>query len=155
MSATTQQQLDRAFVEDWGQRFGDAWNDHDPDAILALCTDDVVWNDAALPGPVQGHQALRDFATATFATFPDFRVEETADGVFLSPIEPLALCPYRMSGTMLGDWGGSGPSKASFAVNGIDQWTFRGELLCHYVTYYDHADMVRQLASGPAAGAAS
>ena len=36
-------------------------------------------------------------------------------------------------------------NQASFRVNGIDQWTFRDELLCHYVTYYDHAEMVRQL----------
>jgi ketosteroid isomerase-like protein len=139
-------QLDSSFLEEWGRRFGDAWNDHDPDAVVSLCTEDVVWNDAALPnGPAHGRQAVRDFAAFTFASFPDFHVEET-DTVYISPIEPLALCPYRMTGTSSGSReAGIAPGQASFSLNGIDQWTFRGELLCHYVTYYDYAEMIRQL----------
>ncbi len=147
MNATTtaNPQLDPAFVEEWGTRFGDAWNNHDPEAIASMCTEDVVWNDAALPGGAHGRKAVSDFAAFTFATFPDFRLEGT-DELYVSPIEPLALCPYRMSGTLAASKeAGSAPGKAGFALNGIDQWTFRGELLCHYVTYYDHADMVRQL----------
>lgn len=143
---TANPQLDPAFVEEWGTRFAAAWNDHDPDALLPLCTEDVVWSDVALPdGTAHGHQALRDFAAFTFAAFPDFRVEET-DRLYISSIEPLVLCPYRMSGTMAGSReAGIAPGQASFALNGIDQWAFRGELICRYVTYYDHADMVRQL----------
>lgn len=81
----------------------------------------------------------------TFAAFPDFHVEKT-DKLYISPIEPLVLCPYRMSGTMAGSReAGITPGQASFALNGIDQWTFRGDLLRHYVTYYDHAEMVSQL----------
>lgn len=141
--STANQQLDPTFVEAWGARFRDAWNDHGPEAIVALCTEDIVWNDAALPGPAHGRQKVLDFAEFTFSTFPDFRVEVT-DALYISPIEPLALCPYRMSGTMPGA-PTSTTTEASFRVNGIDQWTFRDELLCHYVTYYDYAEMIRQL----------
>jgi hypothetical protein len=49
----------------------------------------------------------------------------------------------------------STPTEANFRVNGIDQWTFRDELLCHYVTYYDHAEMVRQLGTPPVADSTS
>jgi SnoaL-like domain len=151
-TATAISQLDPAFAEEWGTRFAEAWNDHEPEAIAVMCTEDVVWNDAALPAPAHGRQAVRDFAAFTFDTFPDFRLEGT-DGLYISPIEPLVLCPYRMSGTLLVASGdvGSASSESSFAINGIDQWTFRGELLCHYVTYYDNADMVRQLGAASAA----
>ncbi len=70
--------------------------------------------------------------------------------------QPLALCPYRMSGTMLAAAAASStPDGPSFRVNGIDQWTFRDELFCHYVTYYNHAEMVRQLGVPTAPGRSS
>jgi hypothetical protein len=145
-TATWGAQLDPAFVEEWGRRFGDAWNDHDPEAIVDLCTEDVAWNDAAMPGPASGHQALRDFANFTFTAFPDFHVVETAECLFISPLEPLVLVPYRMTGSRRGaEEPGAGGDIARFSVSGIDQWSFRGEKLCHYVTYYDKAEMTRQL----------
>jgi hypothetical protein len=42
-------QLDQPFLEDWGERFAAAWNSHDPDAVVALCTDDVLWSDPGVP----------------------------------------------------------------------------------------------------------
>lgn len=145
-NATWGAQLDPAFVEGWGRRFGDAWNDHDPEAIAALCTEDVVWNDAALPGPASGHDGVRDFARFTFDLFPDFHVVETAECLYMSPAEPTVLVPYRMTGSRRGvDEPGEGGGVARFSVSGIDQWTFRGELLCRYSTYYDKTEMVRQL----------
>lgn len=139
-------QLDPDFVVDWGRRFGDAWNDHDPDAIAALCHEDVVWNDVAMPGPAHGHEGVREFAAFTFAAFPDFQVVETADSLFVSPLEPRALVPYRMTGSRRGVEG-EGDGAARFSVPGIDEWTFRGERICHYTTYYDKDEMIRQLAA--------
>lgn len=145
-TASWNAQLEPAFVETWGRRFGDAWNDHDPEAIVALCTEDVVWNDAALPGPARGPEEVADFARFTFALFPDFHVVETADSLFVSPAEPTVLVPYRMTGSRRGAEGvREGDAVARFSLSGIDQWTFRGELLCAYSTYYDKAEMTRQL----------
>ncbi len=144
-TATWGAQLDSEFVEEWGRRFGDAWNDHDPEAIAALCTEDVVWNDAAAPGPVSGRDGVRGFAEFTFATFPDFHVVETAESLFVSPAEPTVLVPYRMTGSRRGVEGPDAGGIARFSVSGIDQWTFRGERLCRYSTYYDKAEMMRQL----------
>lgn len=145
-SPTWGAQLDPAFVEEWGRRFGDAWNDHDPEAIAALCTEDVVWNDAALPAPARGPDGVRDFAAFTFTAFPDFHVVETAETLFISPAEPVVLVPYRMTGSRRGTedaW--KGDVVARFSVAGIDQWTFRGDRLCAYSTYYDKDEMGRQL----------
>ncbi len=136
-------QLDPGFVEEWGKRFGDAWNSHDPDAIVSLCTEDVVWSDPAMSHPAEGRSAVREFAAFTFTYFPDFKVEER-DEIYISPIEPTALCPYRMSAGGTSGEGGSGRN-ATFVLNAIDQWTFRGELMSRCVTHYDHAEMLAQL----------
>jgi ketosteroid isomerase-like protein len=139
-------QLDPAFVEEWGRRFGDAWNDHDPEAVAALCTEDIVWNDAAMPGPAQGPDQVADFARFTFGLFPDFHVVETAETLFISPAEPVVLVPYRMTGSRRGtDDAWKDDPVARFSVSGIDQWTFRGEQLCAYSTYYDKDEFGRQL----------
>jgi steroid delta-isomerase-like uncharacterized protein len=140
--------LDPAFTQEWGTRWGDVWNSHDPDAVVAMCTEDVHWYDPALPAPIAGRAAVRDFAAATFAAFPDFHVEDREDALYLSGVEPLALCPYRMTGTMLGEFDTDAATKASFSVPAIDQWTLRGDQICRYVTYYDHAEMGRQLGMG-------
>src|ERR1700742_1737292 len=98
MATTWGPQLDLAFLEDWGERFSTAWNEHDPEAVIALCTEDVQWSDPALAGsPADGKAAVRDFAAFTFQVFPDFRVEER-ESIYVSWTEPMALCPYRMTG---------------------------------------------------------
>ncbi len=142
-------QLETEFLEDWGERFAAAWNGHDPGAVVALCTDDVRWSDPALAGsPTRGKEAVRGFAAFTFAAFPDFKVEER-EAVYVSWTEPMALCPYRMTGTAAGSReAGIAPGAAAMAIDGIDRWTFRDGLLCRYDTYYDHAEMVRQLTGG-------
>jgi steroid delta-isomerase-like uncharacterized protein len=142
-------QLELSFLEEWGERFSAAWNGHDPEAVIALCAEDVRWSDPALPGsPTEGKGAVRDFAAFTFAVFPDFRVEER-EGIYVSWTEPMALCPYRMTGTAAASAeAGSPPGGAAIDVDGIDRWTFRDGLLCRYDTYYDHAEMVRQMSGG-------
>jgi hypothetical protein len=154
MMANDAPQLDTGFLEDWGERFVAAWNGHDPGAVAALCTDDVSWSDPALVGsPTSGLAAVRDFAAFTFAVFPDFRVEDR-EAPYISWTEPMALCPYRMTGTVAGSPEAGIPSTgAHICIDGIDRWTFRGEWLCRYDTYYDHAEMLRQVAAGATASA--
>lgn len=147
--APIKQQLDPVFVERWGSRLAEAWNAHDPDAVAQLCTEDVVWSDPAMPSPADGRDAVREFVAFTFSHFPDFRVEER-DAIYISPIEPSALCPYRMSDGSAGDRDGS-KRREGFDLNAIDQWTFRGDLMSRCVTYYDHTEMLRQLAGHRAA----
>jgi ketosteroid isomerase-like protein len=144
MTALGGPQLDSAFLEEWGERFAAAWNTHDPEAVVALCTEDVGWSDPALPGsPTEGRAAVRDFASFTFTVFPDFRVEDR-ESIYVSWTEPMALCPYRMTGTAAGSRD-VGIAPGAMAIDGIDRWTFRDGLLCRYDTYYDHAEMMRQV----------
>lgn len=57
------------------ERFADAWNRHDLDALMSMMTDDCVFDASAGPD-VEGHrsqgqQAVRAAYAAVFAAFPD------------------------------------------------------------------------------------
>ena len=145
--------LDADFLEEWAHRYLEAWNSHDAEAVASMCTEDVIWNDPALPGPARGREAVRAFVEATAKAFPDFHVEET-DPPSVLAATPRVLTRYTMTGTMLGAWEASNlaPTGARFSVPGVDEWTFRGELMRHYRSYYDALDMSRQLGILPPAG---
>jgi steroid delta-isomerase-like uncharacterized protein len=133
-------------VDEWSHRWFAAWNAHDPDAIAALCTDDVEWHDPALPATARGRDGVRDFTSATFRAFPDFTFEEI-EPPYLSRWDEVALAPYEFRGTMTGPWEalGMAPTGRGFRVRGVDRWEFREGLLWRYDTYYDSLDMARQL----------
>jgi steroid delta-isomerase-like uncharacterized protein len=138
--------LDPAFLDDWRRRYFAAWDERDADAMALLCTEDVVWEDPGLPAPVRGRRAVADFVAATARAFPDFAVLASEPPV-TSAIAPRAYAPYRMTGTFAGPWVPLGirPTGRRFHIEGIDVWTFRGELMCQYASRYDSLDMTRQI----------
>jgi steroid delta-isomerase-like uncharacterized protein len=143
-------------VEEWGNRYLEAWNSLDADGVAAMCTDDVIWDDPGLPESAHGRDGVRAFVRATAHTFPDFHVEELGRP-YISPEEPRVLSRYRMTGTMLGPWEYTNLAATGRRIDvlGVDEWTFRGELMSRYQTYYDSLDMARQLGILPAAGSAA
>lgn len=153
MEAATGAGLDPAFIADWAPRYLEAWNAGDGDAVASMCSEDVSWDDPALPETAHGRDGVRRFVEQTLRAFPDFHVDETAPPL-LSGTEPLALAPYRFSGTMKGPWEplGMAPTGARVDVRGVDEYRFRDGLLCGYVTYYDSLDMARQLGVLPPQG---
>jgi steroid delta-isomerase-like uncharacterized protein len=58
-------------------RFADAWNQHDLDALMSMMTDDCVFQASAGPRAdgqrSQGTEAVRAAYAAVFAAFPDAR----------------------------------------------------------------------------------
>lgn len=56
-------------------RYGDAWNRHDVDAILAMHTDDSVFENHTSGGKGVGKAEIRTILEGVFATFPDLRFE--------------------------------------------------------------------------------
>jgi steroid delta-isomerase-like uncharacterized protein len=153
MEAATAAGLDPGFMAEWAPRYLDAWNVGDAEAIAAMCSEDVTWYDPAIPETAHGRDGVRTFVEQTFRAFPDFHVDE-ATAPLLSETEPLALAPYRFTGTMQGPWEplGMAPTGARVEVRGIDEYRFRDGLLSGYVTYYDSLGMARQLGVLPAAG---
>lgn len=148
--------LDPAFVENWGKRYLEAWNSLDVDGVAAMCTEDVTWSDPGLREPARGREGVRAFVRATAGAFPDFHVEELGQP-YISVEEPRVLSRYRMTGAMLGSWEYSNLAATGRRIDvlGVDEWTFAGELMSRYRTYYDSLDMARQLGVVPPAGSAA
>jgi steroid delta-isomerase-like uncharacterized protein len=152
-ATSTGPRIDPQFLEEWDARYLAAWNSHDAHAVALACTDDVVWDDPSLAEPCRGHDGVRAFVEATVRAFPDFHVDET-EPALISAVAPVALSRYRMTGTMLGPWepGNFAATGARIAVFGVDEWTFRDGLMCHYTTRYDTLGMARQLGIMPPSG---
>jgi steroid delta-isomerase-like uncharacterized protein len=152
---TTEQQttVDREFAEDFERRYGEAWASREPDRLAELVTEDVVWEDPALPEPLQGRDGVRRFVAASFRMCPDFLPTMT-DGPYVSADGTRIVAPYRMAGTMTGPWEfrDLAPTGRRFEVDGIDVWDMRDGLIAHYRTYYDSLDLSRQLGLLPAEG---
>ncbi len=55
------QTVDAAFARDFLGRLHAAANAHDPDAVAALCAEDVVWDDPAAPHTLHGRDAVLRF----------------------------------------------------------------------------------------------
>lgn len=145
--------LEREFVEDFCERYAAAWDSRDPDRIAEGCTEDVVWTDPSLHGPLHGRDGVRRFATETFRMCPDFEVVVT-DAPYISATRPHVLLPYRMSGTATGPWVflDMAPTGRRFEIEGIDSWEMRDGLIAHYATFFDGLDMSRQLGVLPPEG---
>lgn len=72
MSPATAQNLDLKTIS---ERYFDAWADRDPDAIVALHTDDTQFWTHLGTGPVIGRDAVRAAFAELFERFPDFSFE--------------------------------------------------------------------------------
>jgi ketosteroid isomerase-like protein len=146
-------QLDPAFVERFSQHFFKAWNTLDGAGVAALCNEDIVWHEPLLPGPARSREEVQAFVTASGSALPDFHVEPVGRP-HISPDEPIVLQRYRLTGTMTGTWPYTGRLGTGRAIDvlAVDEWTFRGERLSHYRTYYDSLDTGRQLGILPPVG---
>jgi ketosteroid isomerase-like protein len=72
MSAAAAQVVDLRAIS---ERYFAAWADRDPDAIVALHTDDTRFWTHLGAGPVVGRDAVRDTFAELFDRFPEFSFE--------------------------------------------------------------------------------
>jgi steroid delta-isomerase-like uncharacterized protein len=144
--------VDAQFVRDFVQRWVAAWNAHDAEALLAFCTDDILWEDPAAPESSRGHDEVREFLGRIWTIFPDlsFTLPEPA---LVAVDGPRAAQVWRLSGTFLGpDPTGFAPTGKHVDQLGIDLYEFRDGLLCSYRALYDVSESLRQMGLAPARG---
>ncbi len=146
-------QLDAALVDDVERRYIEGWNALDGDALAALCTEDVVWDEAILPRNLVGREEVRAYIEACREAMPDFHAVALGEPC-IAATEPKALVPLRITATVRGTWSWTGlrATGGRMDIPIIDEWTFRGELLSHYRTYYDTLDFCRQIGVMPPVG---
>lgn len=115
-----------------------AWNRRELDAFLALLTDDVVWDDPAMPEPATGKEAVRQFSHAVLRAFPDFRYEirhpicTAADGT-------RCAVPWRITGTHSAALTppGYAPTGRRADFEGVDLIDVRDGRVCRIVTLFN------------------
>jgi steroid delta-isomerase-like uncharacterized protein len=140
-------------VRQLDDRFVAAWNARSVDEMLALMTDDVVYDDAGWPRQMHGHAEVRAFLESTWRAVPDLSFER--DGVVL--IEPSGTNTasyWRGSGTQTGVWDPPGlkPTGRRFSFHGGTFLESRDGKLCRVRVVYDVVSIMRQVGVLPEAG---
>jgi steroid delta-isomerase-like uncharacterized protein len=145
--------VDAAWVAGFAQEWLAAWNSHEPDRLLALMTDDIVYEDTAWPTTMRGHADVRAFLDHAWRGMPDLRFEVRA-GPFVHPQEPRAASWWNASGTHTGplDPPGLAPTGKALAFDGADFHEYRDGKVARLRIVFDMGAVIRQLGLLPAAG---
>jgi steroid delta-isomerase-like uncharacterized protein len=119
-----------------------AWNSHRPDQMLALFTDDIVYEDVAFGAVNRGKAELRKFAAEEFEGVPDLELRLLRADI------------HGDHGTI--EWTFSGTDKGvfktgkKFSVRGVSVIDLRGGKISRNLDFYDAATIMRQVGVLPA-----
>jgi steroid delta-isomerase-like uncharacterized protein len=145
--------IDLGWLADFADRYLDAWNSHEPDRLLELMCEDIVYDDSAWPETMRSHAEVREFLEHTWSSMPDLSFE-MVEGPFVHPTEPKAMASWRGTGTFKGrmDPPGFAPTGQQVAVEGVDYHEYRDGKLGRLVILFDTATMGRQIGAMPQPG---
>jgi steroid delta-isomerase-like uncharacterized protein len=142
----------RAFADRWRV----AWNTRRPEAILGLCTPDVLWRDPLTDRREQGSDAVRRYLESLWAAFPDMELDWVEAPLCSLDHDRLA-CRWHMTGTMLGSLEPQGfaPTGRRLDAEGVDVFELGDGLVRSYDGFFDARAMAQQLGLLPATGSAA
>jgi len=95
--------VDPSLAQEFAQKVIGAWNSHQPDQLLALMTDDVVYDDSGWPKQMRGHAEVRKFLESTWRAAPDLAFE-LIDGSLVDPAAPRTAHHWHATATDTGTW---------------------------------------------------
>ena len=138
--------MEAGLVTEFVERWTAAWNTHEPERMLALMTEDIVYDDPAAPHTLRGHPAVREFLEQTWRAFPDLEFH-VADGPFIEHGGHRASLRWTGTATFTGPLQppGFAPTGARIEFDGFDLYEFRDGRVCRLRTVYDMLDFARQL----------
>jgi steroid delta-isomerase-like uncharacterized protein len=145
--------VDWEFLAGFAERWEAAWNSHQPDRVLELMTEDIVYDDSAWPHTMRGHGDVREFLASMWRGMPDL-VFEMVEGPFLHPGEPVATFRWKGTGTFTGplEPPGFAPTGARLEIEGFDLQEYRDGRVCRLRIVTDMMDAGRQLGLMPPQG---
>ncbi len=114
-----------------------AWNSHNPDKMLPLFTDDIVYEDVAFGEVSHGNAELRKFFLSEIEGVPDLELKLERANI------------HGGHGTI--EWTFSGTDKGvyktgkKFSVRGVSVIDMRNGKISRNVDYYDVATIMRQV----------
>ena len=97
-------------------RYFDAWNRHDPEAVLATMAVDGTYADPTTHGPIAG-DAFAAYMRGLFSAFPDTSFEVVSEG---QPAPDLVAAQWIMRATNQGSMNGLPPTGKSIELHGAD-----------------------------------
>jgi steroid delta-isomerase-like uncharacterized protein len=151
--ATQVHDLDQAWLGDFAERWGAAWNSHEPSRLLELMTEDVIYDDSSWPTTMRGHDDVRPFLDSLWRAFPDLRFE-WVEGPYIAPGQPKAAFYWTGSGTHTGllEPPGFAPTGKRIEFDGADFHEYRDDRVSRLRIVFDMLDIGRQLGTIPKAG---
>ena len=126
-------------------QYNDAWNNHDVDAILALHTEDSVFENHTSGGKGTGKAEIRTIIEGVFATFPDLHF----DARRLYVREDLVVQEWTATATHTKPMTRAGKTYAAtgktISWNGMDVIPTRDGLVLRKDVYADSISFLRQV----------
>jgi steroid delta-isomerase-like uncharacterized protein len=150
--AADTEQVARESLERWYE----AWNAHDVDAIGALMTDDVRYEDPSAPSAVmQGRAPVTQYVRAAFAAIPDLQLEKLEEWV--TPGGGVIASWFRFSGTFRAPLTAPGlpplaPTGLPIELFGMDRSEIRDGKLARHQIFWDMVELGRQIGAFPKRG---
>jgi steroid delta-isomerase-like uncharacterized protein len=146
-------ELDRQWLDGFVQRWEEAWNSHQPERLLGLMTEDIVYDDSAWPTQMVGHAGVRPFLDSVWRAFPDLRFQ-AVDGPFIVPGAQKAAFWWRGTGTFTGplEPPGFAPTGDRIEFEGADFHEYRDGRVARLRIVFDMMDVARQLGTLPKPG---
>jgi steroid delta-isomerase-like uncharacterized protein len=135
------------------RRWYAAWNAHDPDAIMALMTDDVVYEDPGATEPLtRGRAPVGQWARTAFRAVPDMHLELLEE--WASPGAAVIATYFRFTATFTGplDPPGLAPTNTRLEFYGMDRNEIRDGLIARHQIFWDIAERYRILGLLPRQG---
>lgn len=124
-------------VEAFCGRWEKAWNDHDGDAVAALCAADLVYDEPALGQTAHGRDPIRDFVGRMALGFPDYSF--TRMGLYAEVTRRAVLVAWRFTGTLAG-------TDRRVEFHGDDRLDLGEDgLIQAYRCLYDYDSVLRQM----------
>src|ERR1700724_4736979 len=120
---------------DLAMRSPAAWARHDPDAIVAMHTEDTVFHMHGMADPAIGAAATRDAIAALFVQAPDIKFQRKT--AYFG--EGHMVTEYVVSGTVDG---------VPFACDGVDVFQLRDGRIGRKDTYLDTITYQQQVGRG-------
>ena len=137
--------LDGQDLRDFIDRYNEAWNDHDVDAILELHTDDSVFENHTTGDVNVGKEAIGTAIRGIFTVFPDLTFETRRAYIR----DNLVVQEWTARGTHLGKMSRAGlevePTGKTVEYRGMDVIPIEGGLVARKDVYSDGVTLLRQL----------
>jgi steroid delta-isomerase-like uncharacterized protein len=137
--------LDGAELQEFIDRYNEAWNAHDVDAIVAMHTEDSVFENHTTGDVNVGRGAIGKAITGIFGVFPDLRFETRRQYIR----EGLVVQEWTARGTHQGTMSRSGievePTGRTVEYRGMDVIPIRDGLVARKDVYSDGVTLLRQL----------